>query len=477
MSSPLDPDDWDDFASAAHALLDECVAALRSADDRPWQPVPGEIAEGYRLARDEPGIGHSEAAEALVSNVLPYHTGNTHPRFFGWVHGTGLASGLLSEMVAATMNSNCGGRNHGAVYVERALLDWCKDVFDFPTEASGVMVTGTSQATVIALAAARQRALGPSSRGDGVSASGAQLAAYALDGVHTSTQKALELIGVGGAWLRRIPAGPTGAMDPSELGRAISADREAGRTPFAVIATAGSVDIGSYDDLDGLADLASQEGLWLHVDGAFGAWTRLAAEPWRHLTNGIGRADSIAFDFHKWMSVPYDCGVALIRDQTAHTATFSNRPAYLAYQSGGLGAGNPWFCDYGTDLSRGFRALKAWTAVKTYGTSAFGEAITRNIEQAHLMGRLIEAEDSLMLAAPVRSNVVCFGSSSPEAPGGLHAEVAQTLQYAGEAVLSTTKIGGRVWLRAAIVNHRTTDADIAATVRAVVNHLTGMVEP
>lgn len=140
--------------------------------------------------------------------------------------------------------------------------------------------------------------------------------------------------------LRLVPPG-----DLQALRDAIARDRAAGALPFALIGTAGSVDTGSFDDLNALADLAADEGLWFHVDGAFGAWTRLADVPWRSLSDGIGRAESLACDFHKWMFVPYDCGLALIRDEAEHRATFAARPAYLAAQEAGLGGGEPWFCD------------------------------------------------------------------------------------------------------------------------------------
>jgi glutamate/tyrosine decarboxylase-like PLP-dependent enzyme len=469
-ASALDPADWDEFRRIAHGVLDACVDRLATAREHPWRPVGEDARRAYALGEAAAGVGLATAAAQLVDDVMPFATGNTHPRFFGWVHGTGLASGLLAEMVAATMNSNCGGRDHGAVYVEREVIDWCRRCFGLPAGASGVLVTGTSQATVIALAAARQRALGDASRREGLRGAPA-LVAYAAQGAHNAIVKALELLGIGSAGLRTVATTAEGALDMAALGDAIAGDRAAARRPFCVVGTAGSVDRGDFDRLDAIADLCAREGLWFHVDGAFGAWARLADPPWRGLCDGIERADSIAFDFHKWMYVPYDCGAVLVRDEAAHRAAFAARPAYLAGQEAGLGGGEPWYCDYGIDLSRGFRALKVWTALRAHGAQAFGEAISGNCRLAGSMARAVAATPGLALAAPVRLNVCCFDAApadaAPEARDRFNARLALQAQLDGDAVFSTTRIGGRVVLRAAIVNHRCTEADVEQAVAAI----------
>ncbi len=467
--SLLDPADWDEFRRQAHALLDACIDHLADARKHPWQPVDEDARKALHLGPAEHGLGTAVVADDLARRLLPLATGNIHPRFFGWVHGTGLATGLLAEIAAATMNSNCGGRDHGAVYVEREVIDWCRRCFGFPEGTSGVLVTGTSQATVIALAAARQRALGDASRRDGI-VGGPALAAYAVAGAHNAVSKALELLGVGSAGLRLVQPGPDGALDVDELAALVARDRAAGLLPMCVVGTAGSVDLGAFDDISAIADFCDDQRLWLHVDGAFGAWARLADTPWCNLVRGIERADSLAFDFHKWMYVQYDCGAVLMRDPVAHRAAFAARPAYLAPQTQGLGGGEPWYCDYGTDLSRGFRALKVWAALRAHGSAAFGAAITRNCQQAHRMADRVTATPGLRLAAPVRLNICCFSVAPEDMPEGrqdeMNTAVAQDLQLAGEAVFSTTRIHGRTVLRAAIVNHRTCDADVDCAVDA-----------
>lgn len=470
-SSPLDPADWEVFRSSAHRLLDECINHLAAARERPWRPLKPEDKAALKLTDTDQGIGYESLVTELTEKVLPFGSGNTHPRFFAWVHGSGLAAGLLSEMVAATINSNCGGRDHGAVYVEREVVRWCADCFGLPATASGLLVTGTSQATVLALAIARQKALGAGSRGQGIFGS-PRLTAYAVEGVHNATIKALELLGIGSQALQLIPARKDGlGLDVEILAQRVAEDRAAGRVPFCVVGTAGSVDLGRFDPLEQLADFCEREKIWFHVDGAFGAWARIAKAPWCDLARGIERADSIALDFHKWMYVQYDCGLVLIRDEQDQRATFASRPAYLVTQEAGLGGGEPWYCDYGIDLSRGFRALKVWSCLRAYGREAFSEAITQNCRLAAEMGREVEASPELELMAPVVANVCCF-SLAPDRfadheVSALNKTIVQRLQLNGEVAFSTTTLSGRVVIRAAITNHRTLSSDIALSIAAV----------
>lgn len=456
----LDPEDWEAFRAAAHRLLDAGIDRMRDARDHPWQPVPDGLQALYAIGRG------GDVADRLAREVMPHHGGNTHPRFWGWVQGTGLASDILAGIAGAVMNGNLGGRDHGAVYMERAVIDWTRDVMGFPEGASGVLVAGTSQATVIAFAAARVRAMQAVRRtGQG----DARLVAYAGQGVHNATVKAIELLGIGSDNLRRVPL-RDGCMDVQVLREQVARDRADDVLPFLVVGTAGSVDLGLFDDLDALADVAAEEGLWLHVDGAFGAWTRLADPPWRGLSDGIGRADSLALDFHKWMYVGYDCGLVLIRDEAEHRAAFAARPAYLKGAEGGLAGGDPWFCDYGIDLSRGNRALKVWCALEMFGAEAFGRAITRNCELAGIMAEAVRARPGMALGPEPVSNVCVFsarGALPEAAQSELNARIARVLQEDGTAVFSTTDVGGVTLLRAAITNHRSRPEDVEAAIAAV----------
>ncbi len=455
----LDPCDWEDFSKEFHGLLDACLERMREARQRPWQPKPDNMAETVCL--DDAPLDLDKVFEKLTKDIMPYATGGTHPRFFGWVQGTGLPVSVAADLIASTMNSNCGGRDHGATKVEEAVINWIKNIAGFPESASGILTTGTSQATIIALSVARFKRFGSIIRQKGVAAI-PQIRVYAAKGVHSCLGKALEVMGHGREALKLVEINEQGQMDLEKLKTALLEDEKQGIEPLAIVATAGSVNLGLYDPIEDLATLCERKNIWLHIDGAFGFWSRLADEPWRSLSHGIERASSIACDFHKWMFVPYDCGACLIREREIHKQTFSERPTYLAPQQAGLGGGDLWYCDYGIELSRGFRALKVWAALRFYGKKALGDVITDNCKQAAYMGKLVEASPHLTLAFPVISNVCCFKSNNGKAE-----DIAACLQLSGDVVFSTTIINNESCLRAAIVNHRTTREDIVQAIKAL----------
>jgi glutamate/tyrosine decarboxylase-like PLP-dependent enzyme len=466
----LDPEDWSEFRALGHRMLDEMVDYLSTVRERPaWQPVPDSV----RLRRGEPLSAEAtplaEIYRDFRETVLPFPTGNIHPRFFGWVHGSGTPTGMLAELLAAGMNANLGGREHGAVYVERQVIGWCRDLFGFPATASGLLVTGTSLANLLAIAIARTARLGIEVRRHGLRGA-PRLTAYAARTAHACIAKAMETLGLGSDALRLVPTDRDFRLDLAALRQAIAADRADGAEPFLVIGTAGTVDTGAIDDLAGLADLAAKERLWLHVDGAFGALAALSATLKPRLA-GIERADSLAFDFHKWAHVPYDAGCVLVRDGEMHRATFAQEPSYLARYERGTGSGAPWFADYGIDLSRGFRALKVWFTLREHGTTRLGAAILKNCRQAEALGRAVAQAGELELMAPVALDIVCFRHCGvPESQrDALNKRLVVDLWESGVAVPSSTVIDGKLAIRVNLTNHRTTGADLAlflATLRA-----------
>ncbi|MGH6902425.1 MAG: pyridoxal phosphate-dependent decarboxylase family protein, partial [Geminicoccaceae bacterium] len=302
----LDPADWEAFRDLAHRLLDDALDHLRAVPGRPaWQPVPEVVRRALAAPLPLEGQGAERTCREVRDLILPHPTGNCHPRFFGWVHGSGTAGGILAELVAAAMNANCGGRDHGAVYVERQVIEWCRQLFGFPDGAGGILVSGTSIATLIGLTVARNHLAGADVRAEGIG--GAPMVGYASAEAHGSVARAFEILGLGRGALRRLPVDEDYRIEPAALRRAIARDRADGAKPFCVIGTAGTVNTGAIDDLAALADLCAKEGLWLHVDGAFGALLALS-ENLKPRLAGIERADSLAFDFHKWLHVPYDAG-------------------------------------------------------------------------------------------------------------------------------------------------------------------------
>ncbi|MFT9258685.1 MAG: pyridoxal-dependent decarboxylase, partial [Acetobacter sp.] len=288
---------------------------------------------------------------------------------------------------------------------------------------------------------------------------GRRLVGYAASTAHGCVARAFDMAGLGTQALRRVPTGPDHRMDMAALRRMLAEDRATGAEPFMVIGTAGTVDTGSVDPLDELADLAEAEKLWFHVDGAFGALARLSPEH-APLVRGMERADSLAFDFHKWAQVPYDAGCVLVRDPGAQAAAFAQTLDYLAREDRGLAAHAPWFCDLGPDLSRGFRALKVWFALEGFGTQRLGEVVARSCAVARHLAARVSHTPCLELLAPVTLNIVCFRLVvDGQDLDRLNAELVKDLHESGIAAPSTTRIGGQLAIRAAMVNHRTTEQD------------------
>jgi aromatic-L-amino-acid decarboxylase len=460
----LDPEDWAGARAQAHKMLDDMLDHVQGVRDGPvWRPMTTEaravFQDGLPWAPEPLEQVHGQ----FMEQVLPYAVGNLHPRFMGWVHGGGNVAGMLAEMLAAGLNANCGGRDHAPIEVERQVTRWMAELFGFPETASGLFVTGTSTANLVAVLAARAAALGADSRIDGVGEAGSGLTVYASAGAHGCIAQALDICGLGSAALRLIPQLESGAMASAELAAAVAADRAAGLDPFMIVGTAGTVDTGAVDDLSALADIARRERLWLHVDGALGALAKLSPEL-APLLRGIERADSIAFDFHKWGQAPYDAGFVLMRERARHKAAFASSAAYLSRGERGLSAGEDWPCDFGPDLSRGFRALKVWFAFKTYGSDAIGAAIAGSCRLAREMAARIDAERELERLAPVTLNIVCFRFAGSDA---LNAEIVTRLQESGVAAPSTTTLDGRLAIRCAIVNHRTVSEDVHIVVDEV----------
>jgi aromatic-L-amino-acid decarboxylase len=462
----LDPDDWDALRAQGHRMLDDMFDYIAGIRERPvWRPIPAEVREHFRQALPRSGGDLDDIYREFSDTIVPYAAGNVHPGFMGWVNGGGTAIGMLAEMLAAGLNANLGGRDHIPIEVERQIVLWMRQMFGFPDTASGVFVTGTSMANLMGVLVARTARLGPSVRERGLPDRGGGLTAYTSVATHGCVAQALDLSGFGTGALRRIPVDCRHRIEIEALRAQIKADRAAGLAPFLVIGSAGTVDIGAIDDLAALHALCREENLWLHVDGAYGALGVLSPEIAPRLA-GLESADSIAFDFHKWGQVPYDAGFLLVRDGERHRRTFAAPAAYLRRETRGLAAGSPWPCDYGPDMSRGFRALKTWFTLKAYGTERLGAMIGRTCALARYLEAKIAAEPRLELLAPVQLNIVCFRYRADDADR-VNAEIVATLHESGIAAPSTTTLDGRLAVRAAIVNHRTETRDVDALVAAV----------
>lgn len=472
----LDPEDWDSMRKLGHRMLDDMLDYMRTVRERPvWQRAPDEVKAHFNKPPPLDSQPPEEIYEEFLENVLPYPIGNTHPRFWGWVFGTGTVLGALSELLAASMNTGTGGvDHHSANHVEKQVIDWFKEWLGFPASASGLLTSGCSAANLIGLAIAHYTKAGYDLRREGIKAAPRKMVLYASQEIHSSVQKAVELLGLGSGALRLVPVNDDFQIDLEMLRATIAQDREAGHLPFCVVGAAGTTNTGAIDDLNALADICQQENTWLHVDGAFGAWAALAPSV-RNQVAGMERADSLAFDLHKWMYMPYEIGCVLVQQEETHRKAFSLTPAYLTHGEGGRGMSGgdlPWFSDYGFQLSRGFRALKAWMSIKEHGSRKYGRLIQQNIDQARYLAKLVDASPELELAAPVTLNVVCFRYITPgqddSALDELNKQILIELQEKGIAAPSGTTIRGKYVLHVAHTNHRTRGEDFDILVREVI---------
>jgi aromatic-L-amino-acid decarboxylase len=465
MTTSLDPEDWNALREQGRRMLDDMFDYLEHIRERPvWQPIPPDVRTSLREPLPlQPG-SLSAAHDIFMRRIVPHAVGNAHPGFMGWLHGAGTPVGMLAEMLAAGLNANLGGRDQMPLEVERQVTAWMRELFGFPGGASGLFVTGTSMANLISLLVARTAALGIDARRTGIAASGKRLTAYAAAGTHSCIARAMDFAGIGSENLRLIAVNQRHEIGIEELRRALARDRADGFTPFFLVGNAGTVDVGAIDDLSALASVARAEKIWFHVDGAYGALGMMAPDI-APLFAGIEAADSIGFDFHKWGQVPYDAGFVLIRDGELHRRTFATDEEYLRRDIRGLAAGSPWPCDFGPDLSRGFRALKTWLTLKVYGAEQIGRSISGTCALARYLAQRIEAEPRLELLAPVRLSIVCFRYRCDDA-ARVNAAIVASLQESGIAAPSSTTVNGHFAIRAAIANHRTSEREIDAMLDA-----------
>lgn len=468
----LDPADWGELRTLAHRMVDDMLTNLETIAEGPvWQPIPEQVKQSLDQALPRQPQGAEAAYQDFLEYILPHPMGNSHPRFWGWVVGTAAPLGVLGELLAATMNPNLGGGDHVANYVEHQVIDWIKQLFGFPHESSGLLVSGGSMANLVGLTVARNSIVDFDLRKEGLQECNDRLVGYASVEAHSSIQKAVELLGLGGNYLRQLPVNAEFQLDIEALEAAIASDRAAGLRPFLVIGNAGTVNCGAFDDLNQIADICQRESLWFHVDGAFGAAAALspALKP---LVSGMERADSMIFDLHKWLFTPFEAGCVLVRNEAAHRQAFSLTPDYLEHTDSGLAAGAPWFSDYGVQLSRGFRALKVWLMFKAYGTDKFSRQIQQNIDQARYLEQRVVQTPELQLLAPVSLNIVCFRYITPElddeALNALNRALLVQLHESGVAAPSYTTLDGKYALRVCIINHRTRREDLDLLVEEVV---------
>ncbi len=468
----LDPENWDQLKSLGHEMVDTMMDYLRHLRDQPvWKKPTREARHSFNRAMPTEPQNREDVFQDFLQHVLPFAKGNVHPKFWGWVEGNGTPFGMLADMLASGMNSNLGIGDHAAVYVELQVLNWIKEFLGFPMDASGILVSGGSMANFTGLAVAKDSIPDRDIRVKGLFESPSRLTVYGSTETHNSVQKAIETLGLGSQSFIRIPVDKNYQIDMKLLREAIDKDRKRGRIPFCIVGNAGTVNTGSIDPLAQLAVLAKKENMWFHVDGAFGAFAAVVDEL-KDEIKGLQEADSVAFDLHKWMYMPYEAGCVLVRDKKLHRKSFHIAAPYLISHERGLPAGPESFGDYGMQLSKGFTALKVWMSLKEHGTEKYKRIIRQNIAQAAYLEQLVNQSPELELMAPVALNIVCFRymheDLSNEELNTLNKEILMTLHEEGRAITTYTMLGDAYVLRVANVNHRSRKEDFMQLVHDVI---------
>ncbi len=447
----------EEFRRFAGAIADLATRYLEALDARRIQPAARGAELEARVAGAAPERGRGDAVlEELPALLDGLRAQNG--RFLGYVMGSGEPVGAAADLLASVVNQNLTAWRSApaAVAMERVVVRWLAEAIGC-AGFSGSLTGGGSAANTMGLAMAREARAPANERG----VSGGVV--YASEEAHMSIGKAVALLGLGRDNLRRIPVDDAFRMRVDRLEAAIAADRAAGRRPIAVVACGGTVSTGAVDPIARIADVAEREGLWLHVDGAYGALAALA-EP--AALGPLARADSLSLDPHKWLYQSVDCGCLLFRDPAAARRAFSHTGDYTRSLTEDPVEGFAFF-DESVELSRRFRALRLWTSICYHGLGAFRAAIRRDLDHARLLAERVRAHPRLELLAPVELSAVCFRHRFERDADRRNAALLQAVDARGRVYLSNATIRGAFALRACFVNHRTTDADVAAVVDEV----------
>jgi aromatic-L-amino-acid decarboxylase len=444
---------------------------------------PSEVAAHFADALPEVGISPDEILRDWVDRVAPLLTAVGSPRHFGFVNGSGSMIGILADALAACVNTNAGAWKLGpaASEIERQSLRWIADLIGYPTDCGGIVTTGGTMANFTALVTALRHVAPYDSTPDGLQDSkreGRFLVYMSDHEGHVSITRVVDMMNLGRNSIRKVPSHPDFTMDPRALSRMIQEDRTRGDFPLCVVAQLGSINVGAIDPIDEIAGICAEHGIWLHVDGACGLLAAMLPEM-RDAVRGLERADSTSFDPHKWLGVPFDCGVVLIRDAEHLRRAFSITAPYLrGIQDDDHRVGMD-FLEYGPEMSRGFRALKLWMTLRFYGTTGLRDSFAKSLELARQLHELVRSHpDFEVLHEPIiylycfryRPRWLADRAGEPELRerlDQLNQEIAEAVQKSGLAIVMTSRIRGNVVLRMSICSQRTEPEDIQQTFDAL----------
>jgi aromatic-L-amino-acid/L-tryptophan decarboxylase len=468
----LDPSDWTEYHALAREVMDATVADLKDLETKTgWRPLGESDKDAFRRPLPIDGEGLRAAYRDFVKFVKPFPFGQYTRRFWGWAGGTGTPDGVLASLLNAALHSPVIIHHHAGTWIDIQVLEWMREALGFPPGTKGNLTSGGSLANFTGLAVARHVRGGAHIRSRGVGRT--RLIVYGSSATHYSIPKSLDLLGLGERSFRELEVNREFQLDPDLLDAAIVRDKRRGYRPICVVGNAGTVGTGAIDPLNDIADVARRHEMWFHVDGAFGAVAALS-DKHRSLVSGIERADSLAFDFHKWLSQPYDAGCVLVANGDALEDTFRFGTAYTAPIPGSLTDSPVVFGNRGPELSRSCRGLPMWLSLKTHGTRRFGEMVDKNIAQARYLEELVQNEPRLELLASGPLSVVNFryrGTRRLRAAvlNDLNARLVAEIQRRSIAIPSLYSIDGKNAIRVCNLNHRSARSDFDALVAASVS--------
>ena len=464
-----------EFRSAGHQLVDRIADFLDSLPSRPVTPgeSPSVVREALDANRPLPTAGADPAQllDRAATLLFDHSLFNAHPRFWGYVTSSAAPIGMLGDLLASSVNANCGAwlLSPMASEIEAQTVRWIAEMLGYPTDCGGLFVSGGNMANIVCFLAARAAKGGAEIRTRGIE--GARRRAYCSSETHTWIQKAADISGLGTDSIRWIATDNQSRIDVDILRSRIREDIAAGDKPFLVVANGGTVGAGAVDPITELAAVCREFDLWLHVDGAYGALAAVAPES-AVLFSGLDRADSIAVDPHKWLYAPLEAGCVLVRDIAKLRDAFAYHPPYYHF---GVEAIN--YFDLGPQNSRGFRALKVWLALQQVGRDGYAQMISDDIRLARVLYERL-ADHPELDALSQGLSITTFRYIPPDLDrtnrnvagylNDLNRELLTRLQQGGEAYLSNAIIDGKYALRACIVNFRTTLPDIEALLPLVI---------
>jgi glutamate/tyrosine decarboxylase-like PLP-dependent enzyme len=460
----LDPQNWNEMKKLGHRMLEDMLNRLETIREHQFSFPSESDIQNVCTSLSLEGDGEEKVYEIFKDHIMNYSLTTIKPIFWGVVAGTGSVYGMLASMLTSGVNTIIERKPFITGYIHQQVIDWIKELLDYPKEAGGVIVGGGSEANFTGIAVARNAKAKLDMKTKGIYHQPEKMTLYCSDQVHECLDRSIELLGLGNEAMRWIPTDENFAIITSKLEKEIEKDKANGFYPFCIIGNAGTVNSGAFDDFRSLRKIADSYNMWLHVDGAFGSWLKLS-NTHRHLVDGMELADSLAIDLHKWMYMPYGIGCTLVKDKIAHYSTFVyghnaeyiqsirdltddvvNSPHMLSLQ-----------------LSRNNNSLKAYMLLRAYGKNKYCKLIQQDIDHIDYLASLLEKEPHVELMAPVISNVVCFrynpGRFDEEMLEKLNRMIANELWKINFWIVSDTVLKGQYVLRACSVNHRSTRDD------------------